>query len=68
MKKNILKIKKKEEELIKLANMTEKEVENLDFKGKQKHYAAKCKLGKIVHISRNKDGKGITYRKIKEVK
>ena len=53
----------KKENLLKLAQMNDEEVEKLDYKGKQRHYAARAKLCKIVHISRNKKGKGITFKK-----
>ena len=53
-------------EMIELANMPEEEVEKLDYKGKQKYYRAKSKLGTKIHTSRDKNGKGITYRKKKE--
>lgn len=57
---------KRIKEMIKLANMSEKELEKLDYKGKQRYYKAKSNLGTIIHTSRDKDGKGITYRKQKE--
>ena len=57
---------KKLKEMIKIANMSEQEVEKLDYKGKQRYYKTKSKLGTILHTSRDKDGKGITYRKQKE--
>lgn len=59
---------KKLDEMIKLANLPEKKVEKLDYKTKQKYYRAKNKLGTIIHTSRDKNGKGITYVKPKEKK
>ena len=56
----------KVKEMIELANMSEEEVEKLDHKAKQKYYRAKSKLGTMIHKSRDKNGKGITYRKKKE--
>ena len=61
----ILLKKMKIEELIELANTDEKTLETLDYKQKQKVYAAKNKLGKIVFNSRNEKGVGITYIKPK---
>ena len=57
----LFKKEKKQQELIKLASMTEEEVEKLYYKGKQKHYAAKSKICTVFHNS--KDG---TYIKPKE--
>lgn len=37
-------------------------------KQKQRYYSAKNKLGKLVFVSKDKNGNGITYRKSKEVK
>ena len=50
------------EELLKITNITEEEFEKLDFKGKQKYFKAKNRLCKIFFVSKNKEGKGITYR------
>ena len=52
---------KKLDELLKITNISEEELEKLDFKEKQK-------LAKVYFVSRNKEGKGLTYRKPKEVK
>lgn len=60
---NDIKRKKKLEELFKITNISEEEIEKLDYKEKQKYYKAKSKLCKISFVSRDKDGKGITYRK-----
>ena len=46
----------------------EDKLEKLNYKEKQKYYRAKNKLCKVVFVSRNKRGKGLTYRKPKEVK
>lgn len=49
-------------------NISEEEVEKLGFRDKQEYYKAKSQLCKISFVSRDKNGKGITYRKPKEVK
>ena len=49
-------------------NVDLKELEKLTYKEKQKYYRAKNKLCKVVFVSRNKKGKGLTYRKPKEVR
>lgn len=54
---------KKLKELLKITNISEKEYEKLDFKGKQRYWKAKSKLCTISFISRDKNGNGITYRK-----
>ena len=54
-------------ELINLANMNEKEVKKADYKLKQKHYAAKNKLGKVIWDSSTK-GTYIKQNKELEVK
>lgn len=66
---------KKLKELIDITNISEKQLEKLNFKEKQKYFKAKSKLGTISFVSRDKNGKGITYRKplvptkvLKEVK
>lgn len=50
-------------ELVELANMTEKQLENANYKQKQAHYRAKSKLCKIFFISQDKKGNGMTYIK-----
>lgn len=59
---------KKLDELLKITNISEEELEKLDFKEKQKYFKAKNQLAKVYFVSRNKEGKGLTYRKPKEVK
>lgn len=54
---------KKLEELLKITDISEEEIEKLDYKEKQKYYKAKSKLCKISFVSRDKAGKGITYKK-----
>jgi hypothetical protein len=56
------------EELLKIVSISDEELEKLTYKEKQKYYRAKNKLCKVVFVSRNKRGKGLTYRKTKEVK
>lgn len=55
--------KNKLKELQDIVNISEKQYEKLDFKGKQKYFNAKSKLAKIVFVSKDKNGKGITYIK-----
>lgn len=54
--------KDKLEELLEITNITEEEFDKLDFKGKQRYFKAKNKLCKIFFVSKNKEGKGVTYR------
>ena len=56
------------EELLKIVSISDEELEKLTYKEKQKYYRAKNKLCKVVFVSRNKRGKGLTYRKLKEVR
>lgn len=60
---NDIKKAKKLEELFKITNISEEELEKLDYKGKQKYYKAKSKLCRISFVSKDKTGKGITYKK-----
>lgn len=64
MKNNDIKKAKKLEELFKITNISEEEIEKLDYKEKQKYYKAKSKLCRISFVSRDKNGNGITYKKI----
>ena len=50
-------------ELLKITNISDKKLEKLNFKEKQKYYKAKSKLCTIAFVSRDKSGKGITYRR-----
>lgn len=59
--------KDKLKELQDIVNISEKQFEKLDFKGKQKYFKAKNKLANVFFVSRNKNGKGVTYIKPKEV-
>lgn len=52
--------KNKLKELQDIVNISEEEYEKLDFKGKQRYFKAKSKLAKIVFVSKDKNGKGIT--------
>ena len=63
-----IKRQKKIEKLLKITNISDKELAKLDYKGKQQYFKAKNKLCTVVFASRDKDGNGITYRKPKEVK
>lgn len=54
---------KKLEQLLKVTNISEEEIEKLDYKEKQKYYKAKNKLCRISFVSRDKNGNGITYKK-----
>lgn len=65
---DVIKRDKKLKELLEITNISEEEFEKLDFKGKQRYFKAKNKLCKLSFASRDKNGKGITYRKPKEVK
>lgn len=56
------------EELLKIVSISDEELEKLTYKEKKKYYRAKNKLCKVVFVSRNKKGKGLTYRKPKEVR
>jgi hypothetical protein len=56
------------EKLLKIVSISDEELEKLNYKEKQTYYRAKNKLCKVVFVSRNKRGKGLTYRKPKEVK
>lgn len=57
---------KKIKELLKITNISTKEFEKLDYKGKQKYFKAKQKLCNVYFISRDKKGNGITYTKSKK--
>ena len=56
------------EKLLKIVSISDEDLEKLTYKEKQKYYRAKNKLCKVVFVSRNKKGKGLTYRKPKEVR
>lgn len=58
--------KDKLKELKNIVNITDKQFEKLDFKEKQKYFKAKCKLANVSFVSRDKNGKGLTYIKPKE--
>lgn len=55
--------KDKLKELHDIVNISDKQFEKLDYKGKQRYFNAKSKIAKVSFISRNKYGKGITYVK-----
>ena len=61
-----LKRKKKLEKILKLTDIPESEINKMDYKLKQEYFKAKSQLGKLVFVSRNKKGEGITYVKAKE--
>lgn len=54
--------------LLKITNISEEEFDKLNYKERQKYFKAKSKLCKISFVSRNKEGKGLTYRKNKELR
>lgn len=56
------------DELLKIVNITEEELEKLNYKDKQKYFKAKNKLGSLIFVSRDKNGRGLTYRKHKGAK
>lgn len=58
-----IKRQKKLDKLLKITNISDKELSKLDYKGKQQYFKAKSKLCSVVFTSRDKAGKGITYRK-----
>lgn len=51
------------EKLLNITNINEKKVNKLSYKEKQEYYRAKSKLGKIFFVSKDKNGKGLTYIK-----
>lgn len=63
-----IKKQKKLDKLLKITNISDEKLSKLDYKGKQQYFKAKIKLGRVVFTSKDKNGKGITYRKRKEVK
>lgn len=63
-----IKRQKKLEKLLKIINISEKQLDKLSYKEKQQYYKAKSKLCTISFVSKGKDGKGLTYRKPKEDK
>lgn len=63
-----IKRKKKLDKLLKITNISDKELEKLDYKSKQQYFKAKSKLCTVVFTSRDKNGKGLTYRKLKAIK
>ena len=58
-------MKNKLKELLDITNISEEELNNLDYKGKQKYFKAKNKLARVFWVSKDKKGKGLTYRKEK---
>ena len=61
-----IKRQKKLDKLLKITNISDKQLSKLSYKEKQQYYKAKSKLCTISFVSRDKEGKGITYRKSKE--
>lgn len=59
--------KRKLEKMIKITNISDKDFEKLNYKEKQQYFRAKSKLCNVVFTSRDKNGKGMTYRKPKDV-
>lgn len=62
-----IKRKKKLEKLLEITNIDDKKLNKLNYKEKQEYFRAKSKLCRVSFVSRDKNGKGITYRKPKEV-
>lgn len=50
-------------ELLDITSISDKKFEKLDYKGKQKYFKAKNKLATVFWSSKDKNGKGLTYRK-----
>lgn len=59
--------KDKLSELLKIINISEEEFKRLNYKEMQRYFRAKSKLCKVFFVSRSKDGKGLTYKKNKEL-
>lgn len=57
---------KKLEEMLKIVNITDEQLSELDYKSKQKYYKTKNRLVKVHHRSRDVNGNGITYMKKEE--
>ena len=55
--------KRKLVELLEITDISSDKVEKLNYKEKQKYYKAKSQLKKIYFISKDSEGKGITYKK-----
>lgn len=66
MSNKLFKKDDKTESLLKIVNITEEELEQLDYKGKQRYYNAKTKLCKIFHRSKDLKGNSVTYKKEKK--
>ena len=56
---------KKLRELLEITNISDEELEKLNFKEKQRYFKAKNKLCKVFFVSKNESGKGLTYKKPK---
>lgn len=46
-----------------ILNITDEDLNKMNYKERQKYYRIRSKIAKIVHKSRDKKGKGITYKK-----
>ena len=57
---------KKTKKLLKITNIDDKDLNKLSYKEKQQYYKAKSQLCSVSFVSRDKDGKGITYVKPKK--
>ncbi len=53
------------QELLEITNISEEELKKLNFKDKQKYFRARNKLCKVFFVSKNGNGKGLTYKKPK---
>ena len=50
-------------EMLEIVNITDKDFEKLNYKGKQEYFKTKTKLASVFHKSKDKNGIGITYVK-----
>lgn len=58
---------KKQEKYESIMNMSDEEIDKLNYKEKQSYYKIRQKLGRISFVSKVKDGEGMTYVKPKKV-
>lgn len=63
-----IKRQKKLQKLLKITNIDDKKLAKLNYKEKQQYFKARSKLCKVSFVSKDKNGKGITYRRTKEDK
>ena len=46
-----------------ILNIKDEDLDKMNYKERQKYYKIRSKIAKIVHKSRDKKGKGITYKR-----